>query len=358
MDATSFDEPVRAGRAGYAALIGVPVDSVAMAGSVSAALGLVAAAIPDGSRVATLSGEFTSTTFPFAAQAGRGVTVTELDPDELVTAAGDYDVVTASLVQSANGAVFDVDALRATVADTDTVTVIDVTQAVGWKQVDLPWADVTVAAVYKWLLAPRGTAWMSLSDRACELDDPACRQLVRGGGAVADASTGCRCGWPKDARRFDASPAWFSALGAGLTLPWLASLDRDAVEAHTSGWRVGCAPNSALPPEEFGDRLDPDRRRRRAEAGGDPGLDPRRGGARRLPPLQHRGRPGPVARRVAVAVVETPSARVPSTTMAASSSSTQSDHATDRTGEGPAGPCRSRADARTPQVCRKEPDRR
>ena len=35
-------------------------------------LGLVAAAIPDGSRVATLAGEFTSTTFPFAAQAGQG----------------------------------------------------------------------------------------------------------------------------------------------------------------------------------------------------------------------------------------------------------------------------------------------
>ena len=37
------------------------------------------------------------------------------------------------------------------------------------------------------------------------------------------------------ARRFDASPTWFSALGAGLTLPWLASLDRGAVEAHALG---------------------------------------------------------------------------------------------------------------------------
>ena len=39
MDVPSFDEPVRAGRAGYAALVGVPVDSVAMGGNVSAALG-------------------------------------------------------------------------------------------------------------------------------------------------------------------------------------------------------------------------------------------------------------------------------------------------------------------------------
>jgi hypothetical protein len=37
------------------------------------------------------------------------------------------------------------------------------------------------------------------------------------------------------ARRFDASPAWFSALGAGLTLRLLASLDGAAVETHTVG---------------------------------------------------------------------------------------------------------------------------
>ena len=74
MDVPSFDESVSAGRAGYGALVGVPVDSVTMAGTVSSALGLVAAAIPDGSRVATLPDEFTSTSFPFAAQASRGVT--------------------------------------------------------------------------------------------------------------------------------------------------------------------------------------------------------------------------------------------------------------------------------------------
>ncbi|MDT5284467.1 MAG: hypothetical protein QOJ20_5662, partial [Mycobacterium sp.] len=140
MEVPRFDEDVRAGRAGYAALTGAPVDSVAMGGTVSALLGLVAAAVPDGSRVATLAGEFTSTTFPFAAQAGRGVTITELAPGELVSDAADFDVVTASLVQSANGAVLDVDALRGSVAGTDTLTVIDITQALGWNQVDVGWA--------------------------------------------------------------------------------------------------------------------------------------------------------------------------------------------------------------------------
>jgi selenocysteine lyase/cysteine desulfurase len=55
--------------------------------------------------------------------------------------------------------------LRRAVAGTDTLTVIDLTQALGWKDIDLGWVDVTASAVYKWLLAPRGTAWMSLSRR-------------------------------------------------------------------------------------------------------------------------------------------------------------------------------------------------
>jgi selenocysteine lyase/cysteine desulfurase len=39
----------------------------------------------------------------------------------------------------------------------------------------------------------------------------------------------------ESARRFDTSPAWFGALGAGLTLPWLAGLDGAVVEAHCVG---------------------------------------------------------------------------------------------------------------------------
>jgi selenocysteine lyase/cysteine desulfurase len=162
---SAFDEPMRASRAAYASLIGVDQRRVAIGTSVSSSVGLVAASIPDGSRVATLRGEFTSVTFPFAAQAGRGVTVTELAPGQLEDAAGDFDVVAASLVQSADGSVLDVKKLQCSVAESGTVTVIDVSQALGSMNVTLPWADVTVAASYKWLLSPRGVAWMSLSQR-------------------------------------------------------------------------------------------------------------------------------------------------------------------------------------------------
>lgn len=248
MQVPSFDESVNAGRAGYAALVGVPVESVTMAGTVSSALGLVAAAIPDGSRVATVRNEFTSTSFPFAAQAPRGVTITELSPDELVTTARDYDVVTVSLVQSANGAVLDVDALRANLAGTETISVIDVTQAVGWKSIDLPWADVTVAAVYKWLLAPRGTAWMSLSERVSGSMIPHAANWYAGEEPWSTIY-GLPLRLATDARRFDVSPTWFSVLGAGLTLPWLASLDRSAVEAHTLGLASRLRTELQLPQE-------------------------------------------------------------------------------------------------------------
>ncbi|GLP77657.1 aminotransferase class V [Mycobacterium antarcticum] len=234
MDVPLFDESVRRGRAAYAALVGVAVESVAMGGSVSALLGLVAAAVPDGAKVATLTGEFTSTTFPFAAQAGRGVTVTEMSSDELIASAADYDVVVASLVQSANGDLLGVESLRVAVTGADTITVIDVTQAVGWKALDLGWVDVSAAAVYKWLLAPRGTAWMSLSDRVSRLMTPHLANWYAGEEPWASIY-GLPLRLADDGRRFDTSPAWFGAFGAGLTMPWLASLDGEAVEAHCLG---------------------------------------------------------------------------------------------------------------------------
>lgn len=231
MDPASFDQPTRVARAAYAALVGVSQDSVALGSSASALLGLVAAAVPDGARVATLAGEFTSVTFPFAAQRARGVTVTELRPDELLATATEYDVVAVSLVQSADGAVFDSAALRRAVAGSPTWTIFDLSQALGWKATDVAWADVTVAAAYKWLLSPRGTAWMSLSDRLAAAMTPHAANWYAGEDPWASIY-GLPLRLAAAVRRFDTSPAWLSVLGASLSMSWLASLDRDAVEAH------------------------------------------------------------------------------------------------------------------------------
>ena len=298
MEVPLFDDDVRAGRAGYAALTGVPVDSVAMGGTVSAAAWI---------------GRRRGSRRKPSGHAGRRVHQHHLpvrragrkgcdrSPSwrrtNLVSAAADFDVVTASLVQSANGAVLDVDALRRTVAGTDTLTVIDITQALGWKLLDVGWADVTAAAVYKWLLAPRGTAWMSLSDRVSRIMTPHAANWYAGEDPW-QTIYGLPLRLAESARRFDASPTWFSALGAGLTLPWLASLDGAAVEAHTVGLANRAARRTRSAPAEFGHRVDTDRgRRRQTSARGHPRIYPRRSGARRLPPVQHRERSGPAARR-------------------------------------------------------------
>jgi selenocysteine lyase/cysteine desulfurase len=249
LEVSTFDEPMRTSRAAYASLIGVDKRQVAMSSSVSSAIGLVAASIPEGSRVATLRGEFTSVTFPFAAQTGRGITVTELPRGRFEDAAGDFDVVAVSLVQSADGAVLDVETLGRSVAESGTVTVIDATQALGWRNIELPWADAAVAASYKWLVGPRGVAWMSLSQKMFEMLVPHAANPFAGED-LWSSLYGLPMRLAGDARRFDSSPVWFSVFGAGLALPWIASLDRATVEAHTVGLANRLRAELKLPPAD------------------------------------------------------------------------------------------------------------
>lgn len=245
--APDFDRDVEAARAGYASLVGVAPEAVAIGGSVSALLGLIAASVPDGVRVATVAGEFTSVTFPFAAQAGRGVTVTELAPGELEQRAGEFDVVAVSLVQSASGRMLDVATLRANAGSA--VTVIDVTQALGWCAVDLSWAAVTVGGAYKWLLAPRGMAWMSVRADLLEGITPHNANWYAGQDPWATVY-GLPLRLAPSAKRLDTSPSWASAIGAGAALPWLAALDRSAVHRHTVGLAATVRRELGLPPAE------------------------------------------------------------------------------------------------------------
>ena len=103
--------PGEAARASFARLVGVPVETVAIGANVSTFVGLVAASIPDGSRVLAPDVEFTSLLFPFLVQEHRGVTVRLVPAAELVAEIGpDVDVVAFSAVQMATGEVADLDA--------------------------------------------------------------------------------------------------------------------------------------------------------------------------------------------------------------------------------------------------------
>jgi len=243
-----FDEDVARARAAWARLTGVDPANVATAATASAAVGLVAAAVPDGARVVAAGGEFTSVTFPFAAHADRGVTVEELPLEQLATVTGAADVIAVSSVQSADGRMVDLPAVLAAAQRTGAQVLLDTTQSCGWLPLDCSAVDYVVCAAYKWLLCPRGAAFLAVRpDRMDGL-----RPLFASWYAGEDrwnSIYGLPLRLARDARRFDTSPAWFSWIGAAVSLELLAGLDGEAVRAHDVGLADALLERLGLPPQ-------------------------------------------------------------------------------------------------------------
>ncbi|PWN05033.1 aminotransferase [Nocardioides silvaticus] len=217
-------------RASYAALVGVRPEDVLSGSTVSAALALIAAAIPDGSTVLVPDIEFASNVFPWTAQAHRGVQVVTAPVDRLVERIDDtVDVVAVGLVQSATGEVSDLAALSAAARGADALLVVDATQAVGWLPVDAGLADAFVGDTYKWLMTPRGATFGYLSPRLQELVRP----LQTGWSAAVDGQYyGLEARLPQDASRYDQAPTWFTHVAAAPTLDLVRRIGVDAIHEH------------------------------------------------------------------------------------------------------------------------------
>lgn len=243
-DPREFDESVAQARAAFGELVGVPDDRVVVGGSASALIGLLAAGLPDGAGVLVAEGEFTSVSFPFAAQRGRGVRVTETALERLPELAAEHDVVAVSVAQSADGRLVDLAGLRAAQAAGTTV-VLDATQSLGWNDADLSWADAVVAAGYKWLLAPRGAAWMALRPG---LEPVPHLANWFAGQDRWDSIYGLPLRLADDARALDTSPAWYCHVGAAVALRSLAGMDRAAVRAHCVGLADGLRERLGMEP--------------------------------------------------------------------------------------------------------------
>ena len=151
---------------------------------------------------------------------------------ELADAIDDsIDVVAFSAVQMATGEVADLAAVAAAAATHGAMTLVDATQACGWLPLDGSRFDVVVAAGYKWLLSPRGTAFMSVSrDR---LDDIVPVTASWYGGEDVHASYfGPPLRLAADARRLDTSPAWHSWIGAAAAMAVIEEIGVEAIHAH------------------------------------------------------------------------------------------------------------------------------
>ena len=227
-----WSEATDRARRAFARLVGVREDDVAEGATVSQLLGLVAGSLPAGTRVLAPEHDFTSLLFPFLAQAGRGIEVRTAPLDRLAEAVtSETDVVAASVVQSADGFVLDVDAVVDAARAADALVVLDATQAVGWLPVDAARADVVACHAYKWLCSPRGTAFMTLSEEL--------RDRVRPDQAnwwAGPDQFGTYYGTPlrlaESARRLDISPAWFPWVGTAPALELLADVGVEAVHEH------------------------------------------------------------------------------------------------------------------------------
>ncbi len=245
--------PGEEARASFARMVGVPTETVAIGPNVSTMIGLVASSIPDGSRVLAPDVEFTSLLFPFLVQDHRDVAVRLVPAEELASEIGrDVDVIAFSAVQMATGEVADLDAIARAAAEHESMTVVDATQAVGWLPLDAHRFDVVVAHGYKWLLSPRGTAYMAIRPERLETVVPRTAGWYAGEDPLA-TFFGPPLRLAASARRLDTSPAWFMWVASAPALAVLEQMGIDAIHAHDVGlanrFRAGLgedAGNSAI----------------------------------------------------------------------------------------------------------------
>ncbi|MEV0148871.1 MULTISPECIES: aminotransferase class V-fold PLP-dependent enzyme [unclassified Nonomuraea] len=239
------DEAAQRTRGQFARLMraappGAGPGEVALVQSVAEAAATVAASLPPGSRVVVGAEEYRSNLFPWLDAARRGLRV-ELVPMPDGRLSGEAlagavtpgtALVAVSHVQSATGWRVDLEPVAARCRETGARLFVDATQSAGVLPLP-PGVDPDYVAVhgYKWLLCPRGAAWLYVRpDRLSEL-----HPLAPGPKSTAAPWSefyGGPLAYAPDARRLDLSLCWPSWAGATAALDLVAGLDPVRLERH------------------------------------------------------------------------------------------------------------------------------
>jgi selenocysteine lyase/cysteine desulfurase len=228
-----WGESTEGARASFARLVGVRPERVAVGSTVSELVGSVVTALPAGARVVVPDVEFTSTLFPLLVQ--ERLVVRTVAPRDVAEAVADgADAVAFSAVQMSSGEVADLDAITSAAAGVGALTICDATQAVGWLPLDASRFDAVVCAAYKWLMSPRGTAFLAVSDRLLERAVPHSAGWYAGDD-VHSSYFGPPLRLASDARRLDLSPAWFSWVGTQPALEVVERIGVHAIHEHDVG---------------------------------------------------------------------------------------------------------------------------
>lgn len=234
-EAPEYDPVVTSARESFARLLAVPVERVAVSSQVSALVSLVATVLRPGARVLIPEGEFTSVIFPFLVRDDLDLRVDTVPLQRLAESIGPAtDLVAFSSVQSSNGLVADMDAIREAAAANGVITMVDATQSAGWLPMDGTDFDFVIVGAYKWLMSPRGTAFMAVSDAMLERTRP----LYAGwyaGESVWESIYGTPLRLAADARRLDLSPGWLAWVGTAPALELLNEVGVDSIHRHNVG---------------------------------------------------------------------------------------------------------------------------
>lgn len=243
-----YDQDVASSREAFTGLVAAPVDRVAIGSQVSALVGLAATVLAPGSRVLCPEGEFTSVIFPFLVRNDLDLKVDFVPLDRLAASIKPgVDLVAFSSVQSSNGALADLAAIKEAADSCGTLTLVDATQSAGWLPMQATDFDFVVAGACKWLLSPRGTAFMTLGDDVLDRTQP----LYAGwyaGEFPWDSIYGTPLRLASDARRFDLSPGWLAWVGTAPAMQLLTEIGVEGIHDHNVGPANALLADLDMPP--------------------------------------------------------------------------------------------------------------
>ncbi|MFF6960173.1 aminotransferase class V-fold PLP-dependent enzyme [Streptomyces sp. NPDC008317] len=229
-DTDAFEAAVVSARAAYARIVGVAVERVALASTVAESVGLIAARLPPGAEVVVADRDFSSLVQPFAAREDLDLRIVPLDALADAVRPGTA-LVAVSAVQSADGRVADLPAIRAAAAAHGARTLLDGTQSVGWLPLCADDYDYVVCHAYKWLLSPHGACFLTVRAGA----EPTLSPGFAGWYAADDPWEWCYGPVTRlapGARRFDARPAYLPLVGAAASLSLIEEIGVPAIHAH------------------------------------------------------------------------------------------------------------------------------
>ena len=130
-----------------------------------------------------------------------------------------------------DGELADLDAIAAAAHHHGARTIIDATHAIGWLPIDATRFDAVACAAYKWLMSPRGTAFMVLKPELADTLNPDQAGWYAAANPLTD-QFGPPLRLAPTARRFDTSPAWFSWVGTEPALQVINEIGVEAIHAH------------------------------------------------------------------------------------------------------------------------------